>query len=231
MKNNLKETAVKLRLDGKTYSEILKEVPVAKSTLSLWLKSVALSKKQAQKLTARKLRAVHRGGEAKRKQRLIRTENIYKLASKEVDKIIIDKDKLWLMGVMLYWAEGDKDKEYAPGKGIGFSNSDPFMVKIFLKWLRECLNIPDERLTIRIYIHENSWNRIQEVANFWSSHTGIAKENFAKVCYKRHKINSSRKNKGTRYYGLVKINVRKSSDLNRKIAGWIFAISNHCGVV
>lgn len=33
-KTILKEKAVELRKSGKTYSEILKEVPVAKSTLS-----------------------------------------------------------------------------------------------------------------------------------------------------------------------------------------------------
>jgi orotate phosphoribosyltransferase-like protein len=34
----LKNKAVSLRKQGKTYSEILKEIKVAKSTLSLWLR-------------------------------------------------------------------------------------------------------------------------------------------------------------------------------------------------
>jgi len=41
-----KEKAIKLRKRGFSYSEILREIPVAKSTLSLWLRSVGLAKKQ-----------------------------------------------------------------------------------------------------------------------------------------------------------------------------------------
>ena len=50
MKLKLKEKAVKFRKQGLSYSEILKQIPVAKSTLSLWLKSVNLSNKQSQRL-------------------------------------------------------------------------------------------------------------------------------------------------------------------------------------
>jgi hypothetical protein len=41
-----KEKAIKLRKSGATYSEVLREVPVSKSTLSLWLRDVGLSKTQ-----------------------------------------------------------------------------------------------------------------------------------------------------------------------------------------
>ena len=45
-----KQKAIALRKRGYSYSEILAEVPVAKSTLSLWLRSVGLAKKQKQLL-------------------------------------------------------------------------------------------------------------------------------------------------------------------------------------
>ncbi len=53
-KNSQKEKAIALRRKGLSYSEILKEIPVAKSTLSLWLRSVGLAKKQKQRLTEKK---------------------------------------------------------------------------------------------------------------------------------------------------------------------------------
>lgn len=52
---SIKEKAVSLRKQGKTYAEILKEIPVAKSTLSEWFRDVKLSKPQVQRLTLRKL--------------------------------------------------------------------------------------------------------------------------------------------------------------------------------
>ena len=39
-----KETAVALRKKGLSYNEILKRIPVAKSSLSLWLRDLPLTK-------------------------------------------------------------------------------------------------------------------------------------------------------------------------------------------
>lgn len=100
MKFELKESVVKLRKLGFSYAEILRRVPVAKSTISLWLRSVGLSIEQKQKLSAKRLDAAKRGGQRKREQRLINTEKIKQAARVEVKKL--SKNKLWLMGVMLY---------------------------------------------------------------------------------------------------------------------------------
>ncbi len=54
-KFNLKEKAIELRRKGFSYSEILKEILVAKSTLSIWLKEVGLSISQKQKITAKRI--------------------------------------------------------------------------------------------------------------------------------------------------------------------------------
>ena len=45
-KFELKIKTQNLRREGMTYSEILKIIPVAKSTISLWLREVGLSKKE-----------------------------------------------------------------------------------------------------------------------------------------------------------------------------------------
>lgn len=47
--------AIKLRREGLSYREILRYVPVAKSTLSLWLRDVGLAKRQTQRLTKKDL--------------------------------------------------------------------------------------------------------------------------------------------------------------------------------
>jgi transposase len=57
MRKSLKRIAIQLRREGYSYSEILKKVPVAKSTLSLWLRSVNLTNSQKQKLTLKKLKS------------------------------------------------------------------------------------------------------------------------------------------------------------------------------
>jgi len=76
MKSKLKDKAIDLRKQGLSYSEILKKIPVAKSTLSDWLHSVGLSKNQKQRITEKKLAAIKRGGEAKRRKRIEKTKKI-----------------------------------------------------------------------------------------------------------------------------------------------------------
>jgi orotate phosphoribosyltransferase-like protein len=82
-----KEKAVKLRKRGFSYSEILKEIPVAKSTLSLWLRDIGLAKKQKQRLTKKKLDSALKGARSRREQRLIITKEIKDKARKEIGNI------------------------------------------------------------------------------------------------------------------------------------------------
>lgn len=231
MKNYLKEKAIKLRKQGLSYSEILKKIFVSKSTLSLWLQSVKLSKKQKQRLTQKKLEAMSRGWEAIRRKRINKTKEIVKKAKHELAKIKIDPQKLLIIGAILYWAEGSKQKKNSVSQGIIFSNSDPLMIKLFIKWLKQCLKIEDERIKLEIYIHIDQKKRKKEIINYWTQITGYPKGKFDKIYYKRHNLKSLRKNQGENYYGLMRVKVRRSADLNRKISGWIQAICEKCGVV
>ncbi len=220
--NSTKEKAIKLRKDGKTYSEILKEIPVAKSTLSEWFKEVKLSKPQIQKLTEKKLIAVRKGGEAKRQQRILRSQLIREDALKDIKHI--SKRELWLIGITMYWAEGSKEKEYHPGSGIKFGNSDPRMVVVFLKWLNDICKVSNDKIEIEIYIHENSKNSIEVVKKYWSKITGFSINRLNKIYYKKNKIKTNRRNIGNLYYGGIRVTVKSSSSLLRKITGWTEAL-------
>lgn len=217
-----KEKAIKLRKEGKTYSEILKEVSVAKSTLSEWFRDVGLSVPEKQRLTAKKLEAAKRGGIAKHAQRIIRTQKIHQEALKDITHI--SKRELWLIGVALYWAEGSKEKDYHPGGNLRFGNSDPRMIELFLKWLKEILKISDDRIGIEILIHENSKNNISAVKQYWSKVVGWKVNRLTKVYYKKTKIKTNRRNIGNLYYGGIRVTVKSSSSLVRQIAGWTEAV-------
>ncbi|PIR44306.1 hypothetical protein COV23_00450 [Candidatus Wolfebacteria bacterium CG10_big_fil_rev_8_21_14_0_10_31_9] len=219
MKSNQKEKAINLRKQGLSYSEILKQIPVAKSTLSLWLRSVGLSKKQAQRLTEKKLANMQKGALAKKNQRIALTQKIHKEAIKQIYNI--SKRDLFLIGVSLYWAEGSKEKENRPGSGTIFTNSDPEMLRLFIKWLTKICNIKKEDIIFSIYIHENSKNDLDKVKKYWSEKLDFPLSHFPYIYFKKNKIKTSRKNVGDSYFGLLKLKVKKSSALNRKIAGWI----------
>ncbi len=222
--NSTKNKAIKLRKEGKTYSEILSIIPVAKSTLSEWFREVSLSKRQNQVLTERRMEARRKGGRAKHIQRLEKVEKIRTEALRDIKSI--SNKELWLIGIMLYWAEGTKEKEIHPGSGINFNNSDPRMIKVFVKWLNKSCGISEERIKFEIYIHENSKNDTESVRKFWSKVTGFSLDKFSKVYYKTNKVKTNRKNVGDLYYGLLRVRVSASSTLVRKIAGWTQAIAD-----
>jgi transposase len=101
MKKSLKRIAIQLRREGYSYSEIIKKVPVAKSTLSLWLRSVNLTNSQKQKLTLKKLKSAKRGAEKRRLERIMKTREIIEKSILDIKNI--SKEELFLIGVVLYW--------------------------------------------------------------------------------------------------------------------------------
>jgi hypothetical protein len=214
----LKIQAIRLRKEGLTYSEILTQIPVAKSTLSLWLQDVGLSKKQVHRITEKKLLAALHGGEIKRQNRIVKTEQIHRDAIASIGKI--SKRELWLMGVMLYWAEGSKEKEHHIGSGVRFTNSDTAMVRVFLRWLTDICHIDKKDIIFDITIHTSHKHRTAQIINHWVSETGYPPSYFLRTYYKQGNPKTKRANTGDSYFGIVRISVRSSSSLLRKIAGW-----------
>ncbi len=229
MKQTLKTEAIHLRQQGLTYSEILRKIPVAKSTLSLWLRSVQLNKRQEQLYTEKKRLAGLRGGQARKAERIARQQRIMSLAQSEVTEIT--KHELWLMGIMLYWAEGSKEKIYRTGHTVVFSNSDPKMVGIFLCWAKTCLEIPDEDIYFNLYIHDTQRDQIQDHISFWNNVIGMRYNILEHVYFKKHNPSPKRKNLTVQYHGQLNVKIKRSVDLNRKIAGWVEGIYNKCPVV
>jgi transposase-like protein len=154
MKSAQRERAVELRVKHQWgYGAIAKEVGVAKSTLSRWLEDLPLSDERVLELR----RATWTRGEAKREKfrqtmrnkRDAREQEIYLHQKKRLSKI--SRQSLFIAGLMLYAAEGDKKTRAE----IAFSNTDAAMVLFFARWLEEFLDISREKLRIQLHLYEN----------------------------------------------------------------------------
>jgi len=188
-----KEKAIALRKEGLSYREILSKIPVAKSTLSLWFRYVGLSQKQKQRLTQKRIDAALRGAAKRREQRILGTQLTERLALEEFKRV---KNKgLWLAGVMLYWAEGTKQKATNVSQGVGFSNSDPAMMVLFLRWLDAIAKIPFEDIICELYIHRSG--DVAKATRYWNSH--LAPLKIGPTYFKQNKILTLRKNTGEGY--------------------------------
>ena len=120
---------------------------------------------------------------------------------------------------------------YEPVIVDDLSNSDPKMIDLFIRYLKVCLNIKHEDLILSLYVHESHRYRINDIKKNWANYLRLPSHMFENVYYKKNKINTHRKNIGALYIGLLRVNIRASSDLNRKITGWIQGIYKNCRLV
>ena len=107
LKTHLRDKAIALRQQGKSYPEILREVPIVKSTLWTWLKDVELCDEAKKVIRERQEKNRALGVELGRTRRKERSKRIQTQALVEVGEL--SERELWLIGISLYWAEGMKE--------------------------------------------------------------------------------------------------------------------------
>ena len=222
---NDKNLALKYRLQGKSYTEISNLLDVSKSTLSQWFKNLQLSEKATTRLKS----LVHEGSlkglmKKNRQQTAVafkRAKVIKSSASKSIGNL--SKKELLILGASLYWGEGYKRAIIKDGKArtyhpVSLSNSDPKLIVIFLKFLREICLVEEKKLRagLRIYTHQNS----DQLLQFWSKLTRIPKERFEKFYYGVSKSSLRKRPFNILPYGTIQIRVNDTS-LYHKIMGWI----------
>ncbi len=219
-----RKEAEKLRKLGWSYSEIQQKVKVSQCSLSYWLRNISLSEQQIQRLKEKQRASQSIAVKAVRTRRIEKTAEIKQKARDEIG-FLTDRER-WLLGIALYWAEGSK--EHAKGHRVCFCNSDPFMVFFFRQWAIDFFGIGFSDFVYELYIHEKAKN-LQGAIFTWSSLLNI---NPNDIClrFKRHNISPKRKNIDYNYIGLLRINIRRSVNLNRVIAGWIDGIASSSSI-
>jgi hypothetical protein len=121
---------------------------------------------------------------------------------------------------MAYWREGAKNKPHRRADRVTFSNSDPGLISFFLLFL-DTAGITRSDLAFQLQIHETA--DVESAERFWLTVTGARPEQFGKIALKRHNPLTTRKNTGDSYHGCLRVDVRQSCELYRKIEGWTAA--------
>jgi hypothetical protein len=65
---------------------------------------------------------------------------------------------------------------------------------------------------------------VESAKRFWLTLTGARPEQFGKISLKRHNPLTTRKNIGDGYHVCLRVDVKRSCELYRKIEGWATAI-------
>lgn len=217
-KDDLRERARELRLEGKTYDQIQVELGCSKSSISLWVRDLPKPERRRTREEASEI--ARRGWEATLRRRESERRATKEAAASEVGEL--SARELFLVGVALYWAEGTKDKSYERRERVVFVNSDPGMIRTFLAWL-DLLGVAEEDRTYQVMIHESA--DVPSAERYWAEITGAGSDRFGRTSLKRHNPKTTRKNVADAYRGCLTVRVRRSADLYRRIEGaW-------CGIV
>ena len=204
-----KQHAVRLRKKGMSYNEIRKEIPVAKSTLSLWLKGIFLKKEYRDRLYTKQIQLLARGTQSQKERRTREIQQIICGARNEIT-LPLSSQAYTLFGAALYWAEGAKSKD------CEVTNSDPYLILFMVKWFEKMFAVKPSALKAHLNIYPQQNER--EIKRFWSELCGIPLENFGKSFVKPKNLGYKKNNL---YYGTIKIRVPRGTDRRWRIFGWI----------
>lgn len=193
--NRVYKTAVYLRKKGYSYTEISTKLHIAKSTASLWLKTININSKAKQRILYLRLIGRNKANKTKRIKQNFKNIEYRNWAKTVLHKVTLSKELAQIFCSLLYWAEGGK---FTTNR-LEFTNSDPKMIKSFLKFLRLGFPVDESKLRANIHIHEYHNDEKQKL--FWQKITNIKPEQFNKSYLKPHTKKVVREN----YQGCVRI--------------------------
>lgn len=218
-----KERALFLRKKGRSINIISKELDVSKSTVSYWCRDISLSPAQINKLALKRRRAgIKSFMQATEKRRAKRKKDTAQMKSLgKADVGTLSQRDLYILGLGLYWGEGYK----RGNEETGFTNSDPAIIRVILKWFQDIFSIPLSSFTLRVSINKLHQARENEILKYWSKVTKVPRNQFTKTSFlKQH----SKKvyQDSSHYYGTLRVKVQKGTNLRRRILGSLSALED-----
>lgn len=190
-----KETINKIKLlrqRGYSLPEIKKEVKVGHGSVFRYIQGVKILPKY------QKIWHFKRGGSLKRMK--LNMEKADAKAKKTVKKLSNKEKTIFLSA--LYWGEGNK-------KDFILINSDPVLIRIFVKGLTDIFKVKKDDLKITIRIFEDLDKN--ECLKYWSLITEVPSNKFLNTdILKGKKV-------GKLNYGMCRVRVKKGGNLLKYI--------------
>jgi hypothetical protein len=215
-KDDLRARARELRLQGLDYDEIVAQLGVSKSSVSLWVRDLPRPPRLApEECAKRAAEGARRYWTAERPVRAARRAAAHAVAAASIGDLT-DREIL-IAGAVGYWCEGAKNKPHRRTDRVIFANSDPELISFFLLFL-DTAGISRSDLAFQLQIHETA--DVESAKRFWVTLTRAQPEQFHKVSLKQHNPLTTRKNTGDSYHGCLRVVVKRSCELYRQIEGW-----------
>ncbi len=199
-KEKIKRKARRLRKKGYSFGEISSQMGIPKGTVANWTRDIILTNEQKDRLK-KKSQSILEKGHHKMKELAKQRRKLY---YKEGQKIAKENwSDLMIIGTTLYQSEGTTSSDHR----IEFSNSDPKLIEIFLRFLLDVLKI--DKNSIKIHLHLHSYHEIEKMISYWSIILNIPKNQFTKPYIKKH----GSRGIGRSYNGVCKLRIDSTKEL------------------
>jgi transcriptional regulator with XRE-family HTH domain len=214
MKTCERDEARRLRREeGLSVREIQRRLKVSKSSVSLWVRDVPLTADQLEALRRingrhpRQLKAAARNAELGRARRRAYQAEGRALARRG--------EALHASGCMLYWAEGDKNRNSAR-----IANSDPEVLRFFVRFVRTYFGVDGARIRVTCNLFADHLERQREVEEFWLDTLGLPRSSLCRSIVNVYSKYSEKKRRNRLPYGTCRLCVN-STHVTQSIFGAI----------
>lgn len=201
------------RYEGRSIKEIARVLGVSKSSVSLWVRDIELSDEQHAALQARnglheRQRLANAAMRAKARIRRVAAQD-------DGRRRVRQADKLYVIGCMLYWAEGSRNRNK-----LVFTNSDPEMVRVFVNFLRCAFGVPANRIRLTCNLFADHEERQRQIEDFWLEVAGLQRASLCKSTVNHYSPYTKKKRTNKLPYGTCRV-VINSTELAQTIYGSI----------
>lgn len=174
----LRAKAIALRRQGYSLNELRDLLTVPKLTIQGWVKDVRLSAKAKKRI---RWRILEGGGKvARARARVVNGQTLeaWKRGIQNSSRLEVSRAQLTpelgrLLCAVMYSCEGSK---YPSARLLGFANSDPRMIRLFLHLLRMYFVVDEKRF--RCQIPHRCDQDMETLIRYWSGVTNIPQEQF-----------------------------------------------------
>jgi hypothetical protein len=168
--------ARELRTLGWSIGEIERELKVARSSVSNWVRDVPLSAEARDRLLVRAgtgpLTSAARSTATARARRLG-----YQAEGRALAR---DRSRMYAAGCVLYWAEGAKGRNT-----VKLTNSDPEVLAFFADFLRREFDVPDPKMRVYCNLFADHLEKQSAIEDFW-----LAKLRLPRLCLCKTIVNT-----------------------------------------
>ena len=187
MKAEARELVCRLRREGHSLNEILRQVPVSRSTASVWVRDIRLSPAQIERLRER---TNHRAAgrevfrQVMRAQREARWAQFHAAAEHEWESL--RHDPQFMFGLALYIGEGSKSEDCC----VSLTNCNAGVITKGIEFFVK-LGVPSGKIKVALHLHPGL---CEETARaYWQQTTGLPLTQFYRTVWAVSRASSGKK--------------------------------------